>query len=409
MSTANPVRPLQRLAKRSGARGLDIQLSANLLRRYAFIERGLMRMKAGWFLAAPRYETKYALGHHLWDHAEHVTAIRQRLTEMRGGLIRASSEPPLAHCIEETLHAPDAQSFIAAACLELGAALLECYRDHRAAADPAANAAEVRLLRRLIPDLEEQLAWAGKECSDNHDNPHRERVRDLLKAAGGVSGLENRASVAALPAGSGHRFRRPSRIVFDNRIRPGELTSYEAREAASLRESTIEDFKVFFNEFYAAGLLASVLFDADPAEVPWEFFQEFAKHFWDEVRHSEFGAIRLRELGVDPAICNQTLFEQTQDMSVLHRVCYLTLGLETYFMPRKQPRVRKFLEVGDLRSQLFADQDWSDEITHVRNGRKWVGHLLENDMRTEQDVLDEVRAHLEAVSGEKQEKIGAPF
>src|SRR5690242_9569791 len=89
--------PLQRHAQASGSRGLDIQTSANLLRRYAHIERGLMRALAGWFIAAPAYETKYAFGHHLWDHAEHVDWIRARLEQMRGGLVRASAEPSLAH------------------------------------------------------------------------------------------------------------------------------------------------------------------------------------------------------------------------------------------------------------------------------------------------------------------------
>lgn len=96
-------------------------------------------------------------------------------------------------------------------------------------------------------------------------------------------------------------------------------------------------------------------------------------------------------------------------MSILRRVCSLMLGLETHFMPRKAPRVNKFLEAGDARAQLFADQDWSDEITQVRNSKRWVGYLFENDLRSEQDVLDEARKHLEQVSGQRHERIAAPF
>ncbi len=381
------------------AGGLDIHTTAELLRRYAHVERGLMRMLAGWFLAAPAYETKYAFGYHLWDHAEHVDWIRQRLGELRGGLVRANAAPALAHAVEETVNASDTACFIGAAYLEMESALLDGYRQHLAAADPAANAAEIRLLQRMIPDAERHVAWARQQ-SVPEELPHRQLIRDLLAAAGGVSGWAVRApSLAHAPS----RFMRPARILFDERIQPGELTTYESREESDLRTSTIEDFKVFFNEWYAAALLASVLYDADPAELPWEFFRDFARQFWDEVRHSEFGAVRLKELGETPAVCNQTLFEQTQDLPVLHRVCYLTLGLEKYFMPRKAPRVKKFSEAGDHRSQLFADQDWSDEITHVRNGTKWVNYLLENDLRTEQDVLDEVCRHIE------QPGVSAPF
>lgn len=399
---------IQQYSQRTGYHGLDIATSAQLLRRYAFIERGLMRMLAGWFLAAPAYETKYAFGYHLRDHADHVDWLRTRLAEMRGGLIRASAEPALAHCIEETQHAPDTDNFIAAAYLELESSLLDCYLDHLDAADASANAAEIRVIERLIPATERHVKWAQEQVASNAANKHSELIRALLRSAGGITGLEEKP--APLPSlTSPTRFVRPSRIAFDGRIRQADLVAYEKREAAELRESTIEDFKVFFNEFYAAGLLATVIFDADPAEVPWDFFADLSKHFWDEVRHSEFGALRLKELGVQPEICNQTLFGQTQDLPILHRVCYLTLGLETFFMPRKAPRVKKFLEVGDPRSQLFADQDWSDEITHVRYGKRWVDFLLENDLRTPEDVLDEVKKHIETVSGQRQETIAAPF
>ena len=232
---------IRRYSQKSGCHGLDIQTSANLLRRYAFIERGLMRMLAGWFLAAPAYEMKYAFGYHLRDHAEHADWIRTRLAEMRGGLIRASAEPALTHCIEETLHAPDAESFVVAAYLELESALLDCYRDHLSAADSSANAAEIRIIERLIPATERHVAWAREQIasvsqissSSPHPSPsplpqgerssngrvllnvssplagedkgegdsaarpevnaHRELIRKLLGAAGGISGLEARS------------------------------------------------------------------------------------------------------------------------------------------------------------------------------------------------------------------------
>jgi len=103
------------------------------------------------------------------------------------------------------------------------------------------------------------------------------------------------------------------------------------------------------------------------------------------------------------------LFENSQGMPVLHRIAYLTLGLEVYFMPRKRPRVKAYIERNDPRSQFFADQDWSDEANHVRYGKRWVGFLLEDDMRTEEDVLAEVRKHLEAVTGKEQAAFAAPF
>ena len=96
-------------------------------------------------------------------------------------------------------------------------------------------------------------------------------------------------------------------------------------------------------------------------------------------------------------------------MPVLHRIYYLTLGLEVFFMPRKQPRVKEYMKNGDLRSQLFADQDWSDETNHVRYGKRWIEHLLTDDQRTPDDIQEEVQAHLERTTGKPQPTICAPY
>lgn len=403
--------PVYRLSREQGHNGLDIGTTAQLLRRYAFVERALLRMLAGWFLAAPAYEDKYALAYHLLDHADHVGWIRARLLEMRGGQIDASVETALVDAAEQAVDAGDIESFLGAAYGELERALLDGYRDHLAAADPCANAAEVRMLQRMIPAVERHLTWADERLSraaGARKDDHRARIAERIVRAGGVSGLAARPVplVENAPA-SPDRFERPKTIIFDDRIRRGELTRYEARQSAD--DAAVEDFKVFFNELYAAALLASILYDAAPVEAPWEFLHDVARHFWDEVRHSQFGEMRLKELGTAPETCNPVLFERSQGLPILHRFCYLTFGLETHFMPRKRPRVSKYARLGDTRSQLFADQDWSDETLHIRFGKRWINHFLENDFRSADDILDEVRVHLEAVSGEKQERISAPF
>jgi len=387
--------------------GLGIRHTAHLLRNYSHVERAGIKILAGWFLAAPAWETKYRLAYHVIDHAEHVTAYRSRLLEMRGGQPDSAVSQPLRHLLAEALHAPSTDSLLRGLYGVIKRDLLRALQAHQAALDPAANAVEDRMLRKIVPDLEAQMAWYdGLNIADPAD-PWARYLETLLQAAGGIEGEPPTAEIP--PPFSGPRFRRPATICFDERIRIGELTPYETRQQLTERESTIEQFKVFFNELYAAALLASLLFDAAEDGHPWEFYADFSRHFWDEVRHSEFGAIRLRELGEEPSVCNPVLFEQSESLPVLHRLCYLTRGLEAYFMPRKQPRVREYESRGDTRSQLFADQDWSDEVTHVRYGSTWSEYLLKDDFRAVEDVLDEVRDHLATVSGGDVTAISAPF
>jgi len=55
-------------------------------------------------------------------------------------------------------------------------------------------------------------------------------------------------------------------------------------------------------------------------------------------------------------------------------------------MARKRPRVIQYEEHGDARSKLFADIDWSDEINHVRYGKKWIDYFLKDDCREPEDL-----------------------
>jgi hypothetical protein len=392
---------------------VEIGRTVDLLRRYAYVEQGCVRALAGWFLVAPAWETKLALGHELFSHAERVYALRGRLQELRGGHRDANIDPGLGRVGEEIVHAPDETSFLAGLSWLLGE-LAEAYREHLEVADPSANAMEVRILRRLIPEVERETevvegARSSLAAQDGRNaEPWVQYLESIMRAAGGIGGLASKEEDGA-PRPAGAHFERPTTIAFDERIRSEDLGSHDSKVALPLEERRVGEFEVFFNEFYAAALLATVIYDSWNVSAPRQFFLDVAHHFWDEVRHAEFGAVRLRELGVEPSRVNQVLFEQSQGMPFLQRICYLTLGLEVYFMPRKKPRVRYYTEQGDPRSQLFADVDWSDEQTHVRYGKDWVEYFLQDDARSIEDVQDEIQEYLEAYQAELPAGQKAPF
>jgi len=396
------------------AHGVDIATGVQRLRVYQYVERRCIKILAGWFLKTPAYETKYAFGYHIMDHSEHVSWIRARLAEMRGGQPDANVGTTLRNLMEEALHAPDTESLLRGLYGVIKRELLAAYRKHLAEADSAANAVEVRLLKRLIPELEAQIAWYEGLKIERADCAWSARLKNMAASSElGQIASQATAVQAGMSAPQSEtpltRFERPHTIHFDQRIRIGDLTSYDARRAMDAQSATVEQFKVFFNEVYAAALLASILYDSFDDGYPWEYYSDFCHHFWDEVRHSEFGAIRLTELGSAPSVCNPRLFEASESLPVLHRILYLTLGLEVYFMPRKQPRVKEYAANGDPRSQLFADQDWSDETMHVRYGKKWAQFLLEDDSRTFDDIMEETRQHLERVTGQPVKEISAPY
>ena len=395
-STIAPERPI----------GFNIPQTAARLRTYMAIERARLRILAGWFLRHRDFEVKYRLSYHLYDASENVTALRHRLQEMRAGNPNASVRPNLREFLREAVHAPDDASFLNGFYGVITNRLLQAIDQDITQLDPSGNANEVRLLSRMRTSLSDQMTWYQGLNPPINDSVWGHHMTKSLEALGGWHGEETAGDI---PQYEGPRFNRPDTIMFDERIKIGPLMKYEERQKLDAAGATIEQFKVFFNEFYAAALLASILFDADEGDYPWEFFSDFSRHFWDEVRHSEFGCIRLRELGTEPSQVNPVLFDESQGLPVLHRVAYLTRGLEAYFMPRKPKRMKEYEASGDTRSQLFADQDWSDEINHVRYGSRWTDHLLKDDFREIDDVIGEVKAQLSKVRGIPVDSIEAPF
>lgn len=382
--------------------GIDVANTVKLLGRYAFLEHCAIRALAAWFLRVPAYEDKIAMAYQLWGHAERVDVIRRRLNEMRGGHREANIEPALKRLGEALLHVPDEAAFLAGMRL-ITQRLLHAYQEHLELADRSANAQECRILRRLIGDLQHDTAWLVRPRTP-HVSSWTKQLEVLLAQAGGISGLEPVACASEKVELIHHQ--RAATLHFDERIKRGVLQPYSQRMEMDFNSKRVAEFRIFFNEFYAAALLATILADSDGIDAPWEFTFDMSHHFWDEVRHAEFGLKRLTELGVQPDEVNLTLFERAESLPVLHRLCYLTLDLEVYFMPRKQPRVKRYEEAGDHRTQLFADVDWSDEGNHVQYGRRWVDHFLKDDNRTVKDLLAEVSAHMAPVLAANN---GVPF
>lgn len=389
--------------------GIPVFPLTDRLRRAAYIERLSIKHLSGWFVAAPKYEMKYQFGYDVWTHAEHTQWLFDRLHHLRGGHPSASIAPGLVSLVDHTLHAPNEYAYIRGAYQVLKKALLDFYESTLEACDPAANASDRRLLKRIIPEIQEQVAWSEDALREDPDpsvsQAWAQHIQDQLDALGGLDGdgaLPESDSPLMTP------FSLPSKIQFDERITDQPLMPHEEKSKLEHDQAVREQFRVFFNEMYAAAMVATILFEALDQNLPWGFVYDVSRHFWDECRHSEFGATRLKELGVEPDRCDQTLFENGMDMPLLHRFCYLTMILETHYMPRKKPRFTKYGEAGDERSQLFADHDWSDEINHVRLGKDWLENLLEDDARDLKQVKRETKRILENRS-EEGEEVLSPF
>lgn len=386
--------------------GIAVFELSDLLRRAAYVEKALLRQQSGWFLRLPAWEDKHTFGYHIWNHAEHAGWLMDRLRYLRGGNPDASVDPALKKAVDTALHAPDTDSYIMGAYMVVKKQLKTFYESFLEECDPVANAFDVRMVRRILPELEEQIEWAEEKLKENSESADAhywaQHISNLLAEAGGIAGDGSRggdAGGAETQAVQPQTFTLPDHIIFDERISAEPLMPHEEKEQLPFEQAVLEQFRVFFNEIYAASILATILYDAFEQDMSWDMIHWFSRHFWDEIRHSQFGSARLQELGSAPDRCNQQLYQNSVQLPLLHRITYLTLVLEFGYMPRKKPRFHQYGEHGDMRSRLFADHDWSDEMNHVRNGRAWLQTLLEDDARDVEQLKEETTKKVEAIVG----------
>ncbi len=391
--------------------GIAVFELADLLRRAAYVEKAMLRQQSGWFLRLPAWEDKHTFGYHIWNHAEHAGWLMDRLRYLRGGNPDASVDPALRKAVDTALHAPDPESYIMGAYMVLKKALKEFYQHLLEECDPVANAFDIRMVRRILPELEEQIEWAEERLRENSESSSShywaQHISDLLRDAGGIAGDSSGAPQTGSPEAEAtstatvqpRTFGLPGHIVFDKRITAEPLMPHEEKEQLPFDQAVLEQFRVFFNEIYAASILATIVHDSFEQDMSWDMIHWFSRHFWDEIRHSQFGSSRLQELGSAPDRCNQQLYRNSVQLPLLHRITYLALVLEFGYMPRKKPRFQQYGEQGDMRSRLFADHDWSDEMNHVRNARAWLQTLLEDDARDVEQLKEETIKKVETIVG----------
>jgi uncharacterized ferritin-like protein (DUF455 family) len=132
----------------------------------------------------------------------------------------------------------------------------------------------------------------------------------------------------------------------------------------------------FLMELQAAESCASLLFEAP--DMPWEFYFDVARHMWDEMRHCQFGELKLAALGVDIADAgiSNTAYVMRQTLDPIDRYTALTTQ-EADAFPGKHLGLKTAIENGDDILARAWSYDIADETQHVRYGHKWIPVMIE--------------------------------
>jgi hypothetical protein len=370
--------------------GFDVAANVRRLLRYHWAERRLGEIILARIPATPEWEVKGAFALHQWLDAEHADALRRRIGELRQPMPRTDvpPEPGLEAFLRELESATDTAELLAGVYAVGRTELIAAYHGHLAATNPLVDHPTCRMLRLILPDLEQATHWGASALSALlPSNAERERIgswqthlRQYLAAAGGIAG-DAHATHAALPASRAAGNTKPDMTPrrderfhdsYDFDFPPHVIYNLEHIPAA---ERNLALLCKRLLEMDVPEMMASFL--AEDRDMPWEHQLAYRRQLWDEARHSMMGEAAFEAAGIDwTAIPLNVGFSLRLNRHATARERELLLfAIEQSLMPGdvgKRSEYETAVAAGDALSALFHDYDWADEVLHAQIGRNWL-------------------------------------
>src|SRR5579859_1810840 len=368
--------------------GLSVEECVRRLKRYHYAFRRLNQIFTARITAEPLYELKMAFSLHAHLCAEHVSALRKRVGEMR--------EPPLGleavpdHALEiffdEILGAPGTEELVSGLYEKALPALKAALERHLRDSNPLADHPSIRVCRFALLEVEDMLTFGAQT------------LKALIKpiqaqAMGGwLSLLDNCLAVAGQLDGTApcvtaelprHHSAKPYRYNgvpkrderFPDPYNMGvnaEVFLYDEKYPPDPK--TLMMFYKRLREIDVPEMMASII--TETPNKPWDYYRDMSRQLWDEARHAMMGEVGFANLGIDwpkHVMINFTwsLALNTQLKPIeRHAVLYF---IEQGLMPKHGKRFE--WEVGRASGNplaaVFQDYDWADEVLHARIGRDW--------------------------------------
>jgi hypothetical protein len=369
--------------------GLSVEQCVARLKRYHYAFKRLHQIFIARLTAEPVYELKMAFSLHAHLCAEHATALRKRVGEMREPPLGLDAVPDqnLELFFDEILAAPDTGELLLGLYEKAVPALQAALNRHLADTNLLADHPSARLCRFALLELADlanfgdaaikQMADAAAKASAA---PWLKLLDDCLAAAGGLAGVEKAdAAIAPQRLYSAKAFQYDKVPRRDERFPDpynmgvnAEVFLYD--EQFPPEPKTLMMFYKRLREIDVPEMMASIIVET-PGK-PWEYYRDMTRQLWDEARHAMMGEVGFVNLGIDwPA---QVMINHTWSLALntqlkpieRHAVLYF---IEQGLMPKTGKRFEweTGLASHNPLSALFQDYDWADEVLHARIGRDW--------------------------------------
>jgi hypothetical protein len=371
--------------------------TGDVLRDFLWREFELSRLCFGWLPSFDTWEQKWWSGQLGYWHARQVRLLEERIRELPGAFGSRAGPPAVLRdaCTRISL-APSARAFWTG----YDFLLRQLYRDYDAflaVADPVTNSPTIDCLHHVLVERSRIHEWlttrplAFYQDTDAPGGPDRAWLAYAEQVEAAVArvmdGDEN--AWPAIPEGEplgplpvdGRSD--PSMIPSDyrSRLSEKELETYEfyLDEKNSPVANNVRQM-IFINstEIIAAELVAYIYYSSHGLE--HDFYYDTARHIWDEIRHTEMGLRRLKQLGFKieqfrywgPCRVekNATALDHYQFYSDL------TNRAEACSFGYKRACADAFRKHGDILSAVQSEFDVADERLHTGYGTRWSPELF---------------------------------
>ena len=369
--------------------GLSVAECVRRLKRFHYCFVRLHQILTARITAEPIYELKTGFAHHAYLCAEHATALRTRIGEMREPPLGLDEvpHPSLEAFFDEILNAPTAQHLLAGLYGQATGALFIAIEKYQAETHPLTDAPSRRVLRFALLELHEMEQF-GMSCVAALGSPPnmREWFTTVLDHLVIASGMADGCSPMA-PARNGEtppRMYSAKPYVYDPVPRRDErfsdpwnqgvnAESFLYNPAYPARAKALMMLYKRLREIDVPEMMASIITQT-PGK-PWGYYRDMTRQLWDEARHAMMGEVGFVALGVDWTKAKIT-FNWSHRLNTectpmeRHGVLYF---IEQGLMPKTGKRYE--FETGQA-SELpliatLQDFDWADEVLHSQIGRLW--------------------------------------
>jgi hypothetical protein len=331
--------------------GLSVEESVLRLKRHHYALKRLHGIFISRIASEPVYELKMAFSYHAHLCAEHVTALRSRVGEMR--------EPPLGLDKVPEVILPR---------------LLGALQRHIEAAHVLADQPSRRVCRLALFELEEVAAYGKSAVASLVGNGERKSATlflDGLEAA--LDAARDLDGTGPEPKRAAKRLRSAVPFTYDKIPRrdgrfPDPYNMGVNAEALLYDEKKPNDAKVLMmyykrlREIDVPEMMSSII--AETEGKPWGYYRDMT------------GEVGFVSLGLDWAKLVMVNFTWSHTLNSKltakerHAVLYY---IEQGLMPKtgKRHEWEVALLAQDGLSATFQDFDWADEVLHARVGRDW--------------------------------------